>query len=311
LMSCRTDVTSSSKEYSMELQSITINGNAGPHLLITGGVHGDEFEPMVAIRRLSQHVTADQLRGRLTLIPVVNEPAFARCHRTAEDEKDLARTCPGRADGTITERIAHALSQHIHAADYYIDLHTGGTRLAVLPLTGYCLHPDATILDKQRQMAREFNLPVIWGTDPHLQGRSLSVARDANVPAIYAEYLGSATCDPHGIEAYVEGCLNVMRSLNMIDRDTPDSRIEYVVEDGRPSSGHMQICNPSPADGYFESAVRLGDRVHVGDVIGTVSDPLGRIVHKIESSQSGIVLVLHTYCRVEKGTSLIVVLETT
>ena len=24
----------------------------GPHLLITGGVHGDEWEPMVAIRRL-------------------------------------------------------------------------------------------------------------------------------------------------------------------------------------------------------------------------------------------------------------------
>ena len=26
--------------------------DTGPHLLITGGVHGDEFEPIVAIRRL-------------------------------------------------------------------------------------------------------------------------------------------------------------------------------------------------------------------------------------------------------------------
>ena len=34
----------------MELQRRVIVGTtAGPHLLITGGVHGDEFEPMAAI----------------------------------------------------------------------------------------------------------------------------------------------------------------------------------------------------------------------------------------------------------------------
>ena len=37
----------------IELQRKTITGAAdGPHLLITGGVHGDEFEPMETARRL-------------------------------------------------------------------------------------------------------------------------------------------------------------------------------------------------------------------------------------------------------------------
>ena len=35
------------------------------------------------------------LRGRLTLIPLVNEAAYQLGRRTAEDGLDLARTCPG------------------------------------------------------------------------------------------------------------------------------------------------------------------------------------------------------------------------
>jgi predicted deacylase len=171
---------------------------------------------MVAIRRLMRRPELTDLRGRLTLIPVVNEAAFARGTRAAEDGLDLARTCPGRPDGSVTERTAHALSVSIRAADYYIDLHTGGTALCVWPLTGYVLHSNSAVLDKQRAMARAFNLPVIWGTDPCLEGRSLSVARDANVPAIYAEYLGGGRCSPAGVEAYVQGCLNVM-ALGVLD----------------------------------------------------------------------------------------------
>lgn len=294
----------------LSLQTIDIRGSAaGPHLLITGGVHGDEFEPMVALRRIGRTINPDSLRGRLTLIPVVNEPAFARGQRTAEDERDLARACPGRADGTTTERIADALSQKIQQADYYIDLHTGGTRIGVLPLVGYMLHPDNQLLDQQRRIAKAFNLPVVWGTDYRLEGRSLSVARDANVPAIYAEYQGSANCSSEGVEAYVTGCLNVLGCLQMIDRQPPPSAIQHVVEDHRPNSGHLQICNPSPMTGFFESSVKLGDSVREGDPLGTISDPLGNDLRTIRCCQNGIVLMLHTFCAVSEGTSLATILE--
>lgn len=283
--------------------------NNGPHLLITGGVHGDEFEPMAAIRCLIQNLDSARLHGKVTLVPVVNEPAFLRGHRTAEDGLDLARTCPGRPDGSITERVARELSELIQSADYYIDLHTGGTGLCVLPLTGYMLHSDEKILNNQRRMARAFNLPIVWGTSAALNGRSLSVARDAGVPAIYAEYLGSATCSTIGIEAYVAGCQNVMGELGMMERVQPDSRIEHIIEDRRESSGHMQICNPSPLTGFFESRFKLGDRVKVGDILGTVSDLLGEQVVTVASRQAGIVLVLNTFSRVREGDSLMVILE--
>jgi predicted deacylase len=287
----------------------------GPHLLVTGGVHGDEFEPVVAIRRLIDRLAHEpglvsSLRGRVTLVPVVNEGAFRRGSRVADDGLDLARTCPGRADGSVTERTAAALAALIRTADFYVDLHTGGTRLDVLPLVGYVLHPDPAILDTQRRMARAFGLPVVWGTTPCLEGRSLSVARDAGVPAIYAEYRGAATCRPDGVAAYVAGCLAVMAACGLVDRAAPAVAITHMVEDDRPGSGHLQVCHPSPVAGCFVPAVALGAPVHAGDRLGTVLDPVGATETAIHAEQSGIVLVLRSFPQVDAGESLCVILET-
>ena len=285
-------------------------GTGGPHLLITGGVHGDEFEPIQAIRRLVDvfRGRSNVVNGRLTLVPCVNESAFMRGHRCGEDDLDLARTCPGNPDGSITEQTACALSALISSADYYIDLHTGGTEFSLYPLAGYVLHADEDILEQQRSMARAFNLPVIWGTAANLEGRSLSVARDANVPAIYCEYLGSASCSPDGVDAYVDGCMNVMANLRLIERRVTESKVQHVVEDIRPGSGHLQVCNPSPVSGYFESAVELGQRVALGQPLGAVYDLESGTPYVVSAEHEGVVLMLRTFPRVRKAETVGVVL---
>jgi len=287
--------------------------SSGPHLLITGGVHGDEFEPIAAIRRLLalfelKDPVVSEIRGRLTLVPVVNESAFLRGQRCGEDGLDLARTCPGRPDGSLTEQTAFALSELICSADYYIDLHTGGTELSVYPLCGYVMHTDPQVLEAQRHMAQAFNLPVVWGTAANLEGRSLSVARDANVPAIYCEYLGAATSVPAGVEAYVLGCLNVMSELGMLDRAPPACEVRYVVENPEPNSGHMQICNPSPVTGYWETHVQLGDAIREGQFLGWVHPLDGRRPSQIKATETGILVVLRTFPRVKSGDSVCVVM---
>jgi predicted deacylase len=286
-------------------------GHDGPHVLITGGLHGDEFEPMAALRLLAGELRGRALRGRVTLIPVVNEPAFRRGERTGPDHLDLARTFPGRPDGSVTEQVAHALSGLIRTADYYLDLHTGGVRLQVSPLTGYMLHASPRVLECQRRMAWVFGLPVVWGTDPGLEGRSLSVARDANIPAIYAEFLGGGGCDPRGVAAYSRGCLNVLADLGLIDEEViPPPDAPLVVEDARPGSGHMQVQHPAPVNGFFSPAVTLGRQVRKGDTLGTISDPLGANVVPIAAERSGLVLVLRTFPPVLAGEGVAVVLET-
>jgi predicted deacylase len=308
------------------LQQRTVVGHAaGPRLLITGGVHGDEFEPMAAVRRLLRVLAPERLRGQVTLVPVVNEPAFQRGQRTAEDDKDLARTCPGRDDGSTTERVAAALARLIHSADYYIDLHTGGTVFQMLALAGYTLHDDRSVLERQRLMARAFNLPIVWGASARLEGRSLSVARDAKVPAIYVENGGGGTCDPLRVEQNVQGCLNVAQALGMLDGDAAESPlragesplpagespVRYFVEDDRDESGHLQVQCQAPCAGYFEPLVALGQTVERGQVIGQIVDPLGDRPEAIRAYETGIVLLLRSFPSVRPGDPLIVILPIT
>lgn len=293
----------------MTLKARTITGNAdGPHLVVTGGVHGDEFEPMAAIRRLIEIWPAAKARGRVTLVPVVNEAAFRRGSRTADDGLDLARCCPGDPNGSVTERTARALSELIRLADFYIDLHTAGTMLQLSPLVGYILHADESILNQQRAMARAFNLPIVWGTSARLDGRSLSVARDAHVPAIYAEYGGSAVCRVDGVNAYVDGCLNVAAHLDMLDRELPPSVVRYTVEDDRDESGYLQVQHPAPCDGYFEAAVELNQTVERGQTLGHVVDALGERREPVAAHDAGIVLMLRTFPSVTAGDALVALL---
>lgn len=314
----------------MELPHRRFGDSSGPCLLITAGVHGDEFIPMLAVRELIRQFDADTalrggLRGEIILAPVVNESAFKLGRRCGEDGLDLARSCPGREDGSVTERVAAALSAMICEANYYADLHTGGTEFCVWPLAGYLLHWDASILERQRAMARAFGLPLAWGTSAGLEGRSLSVARDANVPAIYVEYFGGAleSAGPGGMEwsrvpdrrvveregawhPMVTGCLNLMRHLGILEgeetRHTPE-----MIEDARPQSGHMQIGHPAPMDGFFQRAVNVGDWVEEGQPLGWVSSILGDQSALVRAEQSGRVVTLRWHPRVRAGEALGVV----
>ena len=281
----------------------------GPHLLISGGVHGDEYESMAAVRRLMKEISPESLTGRVTLAPVFNEPAFENYARTGPDGLDLARVFTGNPEGSISERVAHAGTQLIESVDYFIDLHTGGLAMKIFPMSGYILHANPSVLDTQRRMSRAFNLPVIWGTYPGLDGRSLSVARDANIPAIYGEWGGGGGCNPVGVEDYVTGCLNVMAELEMLTKELPESRVEHVVEDNRPNAGYMQINYNAQSSGYFEPAAKLGDMIRIGDVIGTIISTLGEVVESVPSTQTGLLLTLRALPRVEKGDCLAVIIE--
>lgn len=293
------------------IESITIEGTRpGKHLLILGGVHGDEYEPMAAIRQLKSKIAADQLIGRVTLVPVVNQPAYERINRCGPDELDLARTFPGSPEGSLSQQIANEATQLIHSADYLIDLHTGGLISKLAPFTGYTLHSDPTILETQRRMARAFNLPVVWGTSAHLDGRSLSAARDQGVPAIYAEWGGGSGCDREAVEGYATGCLSVMSELGMLNLSVDQKPILHHIEDDRADSGHLQLQNHAPVAGFFEPAVQLMDQVHVGDTLGTICSVTGDTVTTVAASQTGIILGLRTLPYVEQDEWLAVILET-
>jgi predicted deacylase len=181
----------------------------------------------------------------------------------------------------------------------------------VAPLVGYALHTDKTVLNEQRRMAKAFNLQLVWGTSAKLDGRTLSVARDYNVPAIYAEWMGAGICEASGVDIYVQGCLNVMTEIGMLERPAPTSAVERIIEDDRDGSGHLQLNYPSPLTGFFEAAVALHQAISIGDILGIVTDPLGEQTATITAVHEGTVLCLRAFPHVHEGNCLAVILEET
>ncbi|CAL1519371.1 M14 family metallopeptidase [Chitinophaga sp. MM2321] len=277
----------------------------GPRVLITAGVHGDEYEPMLAALALTSHLQDRLKTGSVTIVPVVNPGAYAAGSRTGDDGLDLARICPGDSAGSSSARAAAAVSMLIRKADYYIDMHTGGRLFDIYPLAGYMLHTSPEILTLQQEMAKAFNLPVIWGTDDSLDGRTLSVARDANVPAIYIEYGGGSAVRNEIVEAYKQGCLQVLTGLKMMDPESGTAPLlQYWVEDYTPENGHLQSKMPAPSEGIFVPAVVTGDKISEGQLWGYIMDPHSGRRETVTATNDGIVLFLRVVPLVKKGDSL-------
>jgi predicted deacylase len=100
----------------------------GPTLVLTGGVHGDEYAGPVAIMRLAHELGLDKLNGRLILLPALNAPAVKAASRCSPlDGGNLNRAFPGDPDGGPTAMIAHWLETRVLPhCDGAIDFHSGG-----------------------------------------------------------------------------------------------------------------------------------------------------------------------------------------
>ncbi|MCE6988570.1 succinylglutamate desuccinylase/aspartoacylase family protein [Dyadobacter sp. CY323] len=278
----------------------------GPHVLITAGVHGDEYEPILTAARLGQFLKGKLITGKVTIVPLVNRLAYENASRFGPDGLDLARICPGDPNGSSSGQAAATISELIREADYLVDMHTGGVMYDIFPLVGYMLHENRDVLEKQRQMAISFPVPVIWGTEPGPDGRTLSVARDAGVPAVYLEYGGGTGIREAVIENYMEGCINLLRNLDMLDGAASELPLHerYWVEDSRINSGYLQGMMPSPADGIFQAEVKVGDQVVAGQCWGTIHDPLTGDSTKVMADVDGLAFLMRNLVKVKVGDAL-------
>jgi len=290
--------------------AIVVRGAAdGPTFLVTAGVHGDEYEGMEGIRRFIKELEPAELSGTVIAIPVVHEAAFAGKQRTSPlDGLDLARTFPGRVDGSPTERIAHALRfDLLPQCDFYCDLHSAAMHYEILQLSGYQLGPPE-FNNKQHGACVAFGLPLIWATS-YLPGRSLSAAREADVPAMYVEYTGGGACPEADVEHCRAALHRVTACLDMTEHDFPREFDGTFVSDDSDESGHLQAQGIAAHSGFFRNDLALGDRVCRGDAVGVILDAFGCVQSSLHAEGDGRIVKLRKTRYVEKGESCFAVIR--
>ena len=110
---------------------------AGPVLALVAGTHGAEYVPIIALQRvLRRRSTPKSLRGTVLIVHVANMPSFLgrTVYYSPADGKNLNRVFPGKADGTLSERIADVITREIIGrATHVVDLHCGDGNESLRP----------------------------------------------------------------------------------------------------------------------------------------------------------------------------------
>lgn len=272
----------------------------GKVVVVTAGVHGDEYEGVRAIFDVFADLAPATMAGTLVAVPVANPPAFWNGTRTSPlDQGNLARSFPGRANGSPTAVIAFHLGEAVIArADFYLDMHSGGVKLLMPSMVGY----DAG--DPQsREAAMVFGAPVVWGHSNIAPGRTISFAASRRIPWLYTEATGAGRVEPRDLQMFKTGLLNLLRHLRVIPgavNARPPIRLLH-------GDGNIDASIAATRPGFLVPSVELLDNVKAGQELGQTLDLHGQVIETFRSPRDGVVAMIHVFPVVQAGDSLFLV----
>src|SRR5256885_3088511 len=201
---------------------IAISGTwEGPTVLITAGIHAAEYTGIEAAIRLGRTLDPSEIRGTVLIIPVLNRPGFYErsIYVNPEDNDNLNRLFPGKADGTWGERFAHRLlTEIVTKCDNAIDLHAGDLIQDLVPFVIYRETGDAARDATIVRMANAYGAAWAVKSAPtgERPGSLYAVAALSGVAAILAESGGRGLLIEEDVERHVRGVTNILKALGLL-----------------------------------------------------------------------------------------------
>jgi len=259
---------------------VTRGRESGPTVFVSAALHGDEIIGVEIIRRLLRMPALAALRGTLLAVPIVNTLAFLHQSRYLPDRRDLNRSFPGSKSGSLAARLANLfLKEIVDRSDYGIDLHTGAIHRPNLPqIRGDLGNPETL------RLCRAFGIPLLLNSEP-TAGTLREYTTKKGIPVILYESAEALRFDEICIRIGVQGVLNVLYELNMLER--PKGTRKAAIE---PVIAASSTWARSPASGVLRAQAALGDVVRSGQVIGIVGDPLSENETPITAPATGVVI---------------------
>jgi predicted deacylase len=286
-----------------EIPVLAVTGiEPGPVLVVSAGVHGDEYEGVRAIYETFEALDPAAMRGSVVAVPVMNPPAHRACTRHSPvDGANLARVFPGDPNGTLSQRIAWLVAHQVIAhASFYLDLHSGGVRYRMPSMAGY----DATD-PRGRAAAERFGAPVIWGHPVIEPGRTISFARERGIPFLYTEARGAGRIHEEDLRMMRNGIHNLACHLGILDAPYRKAAAPLRLR----GAGNTDQGIAAAAAGFLMSDVKLLEQVCEGQRLGRLVDLHGRTIEEYVAPRAGIVGLTREMPAVEAGDTLYLLAE--
>lgn len=262
----------------------------GPCLVIFSGIKGTEFNGLEIANRIIKSMNPSKMRGTVIAIPVMNIYGLTHYPVTLPTTNDNLEKCfPGDDEGSYGERIAHVFTQEIlKKADYCIELQTGGLNHNILPQV-YCNFENT----KAKALAKIFQSPVV--TNVSLEGNHLRQTTELlKIPLLVYQAGEAKRFDENAIHVGVEGIKNVMRSIDILEKEPIQEVTPIFSQDAEWLTSHK--------GGILHSHVTLGQTIEENDTIGEINDPFGvELIEIIKAPQKGVVVGINMSPLVHEG----------
>lgn len=246
-----------------------VKNGAGPTAILTGANHGDEYEGPIALFELANRLTAEEVSGRVIIVPGMNYPAFRAGKRTSPiDSGNLNRLFPGKPDGTVTEKIADYFHRYIlPMSNFVLDVHSGGRTLAFVPFAATHRLADEGRQAKAVAAMRAFNAPygtILPGTDDF--GMYDESVVETGQVFVTSELGGGGSASAYTAAIAKRGVRNFLKHAGILSGE-PD--LGPTVELDMSDKHCFVIAETS---GLLEMCVDLGETVRSGDLVARVHD---------------------------------------
>ncbi len=271
----------------------------GPTMFVSAAIHGDELNGVEIIRRLLRTLDPQSISGTLLCVPVVNVFGFIGRSRYLPDRRDLNRSFPGSASGSLAARLAHLfLTEIVNRSQIGIDLHTAAIHRINLPQIRCVFHKRP----RCQELGVAFGAEVMLES-PERPGSLREAARAAGVDVLSYEGGEGLRFDEFAIRAGVEGITGVMLQVGMLELA---EGVELPAGERRaPVMINASSWVRAPEGGVFRTTKRIGDAVNVNEVVGHVANPYEDVAVEVRSVRRGIIIGRTTLPIVNMGDALL------
>lgn len=298
-----------------------INGTArngtqahGRGVACFGGTHGNEYEGQVAVWRLMHELDPTQIRGRVILMPRLNQPACAAGTRASpRDGANMNRAFPGDPRGTLTQRIAHFVTTRIFPqVDVVLDIHAAGRGMEFALCTSFHHVDDPAQYAEMVTVARLFDTPFVLIYASDMAGGLLTDQAEAmGKITIGGEFGHSEGVLHRGVQHAYVGIQNVLRHYEILPGDFQPVDPMRGTPPRLVSAVNLDDYAPAPISGVYEPLQTVGSAVRAGQQVGRLYDfeRVGDPPRPVHARRDGYILMQPFQAPITKGDTMLVIAQ--
>lgn len=263
-------------------------GEGEPALCVVGSMRGNENQQLYCSSLLVNRLMELEQQGRIAkdkkilVIPCANPYSINIKKRFwSVDNTDVNRMYPGYDLGETTQRIAAGVFEVVNKYPF-------GVQFASFYMPGAFV-PHIRMMKtgfEDVELAKQFGLPyVVLQTPRPFDTATLNYNWQVWKTKAFSLYTtNTARVDKESANQAVEAILNFMSKQDMIRYHGYNGYVSEVIEN------HDFIAVRSNTAGFFESFVKVGEKVRQGQVLAQISDTyLGSTISRISAPIDGTV----------------------